>query len=84
MSFTIANNLLTPSIKVTDLGISPQTTIETTWHNSENLEDGFSGMKHPERCSYTILENPLENKWGTMVKAHVNIILSRTKMCLGL
>jgi hypothetical protein len=83
MSFPITNNLLTPSTKATDLGISPQTTIKTTWNNFEILEDGFSGMKHLERGSYTILESPPKNKWGAMVKAQVNIILSKTKVCLG-
>jgi hypothetical protein len=40
-------------------------------------------MKHLKRCSYTILESPLENKWGAMVKAWANIVLYRTKVCLG-
>jgi len=83
MFFAIANNLLTPNIEATNLGISPQTTIATTWNNFENHENGFSSMKHFERCSNTIPENPLENKWGAMAKAWVNKILSRTKMCLG-
>jgi hypothetical protein len=54
----------------------------TTWKEFENLENGSSNMKHPERCSYTILESPPENKWGAMAKAWVNKILSMTKMCL--
>jgi len=36
MSFAIANNLLTPNIRATDLGISPW----TIWNNSKNHEDG--------------------------------------------
>jgi hypothetical protein len=36
-------------------------------------------MKHLERCSYTILESPLENKWGTTVKAWVNKVLFMKK-----
>jgi len=38
-SFTIANNLLTPNIKTTDLKISPWATIEVTWNNFENPKD---------------------------------------------
>jgi hypothetical protein len=68
VSFAIANNLLAPSIRATDLGISLQATITTTWNNSKNLEDGSFGMKHLERCSYTILESPPINKWGAVVK----------------
>ncbi len=49
MSFAIINNLLTPNIKAIDFKISPQATITTTtWNNSE---DGFSSMKHLEKCS---------------------------------
>jgi hypothetical protein len=81
-SFTIANNLLTPSNKATKLGISPQITI-MVWNNFKNLEDGFSGMKHFKKCSYTILESPPENKWGVVAKAWVNKDLFRTKMCSG-
>ncbi len=58
MSFAIANNLLTPSTRATNLGISPQVLTIVTWNNFENLKDGFFGMKHPERCSYIILKNP--------------------------
>jgi hypothetical protein len=69
MSFAIANNLLASNTKATDLRISPQVTTATVWNNFENLEDGSSGMKHPERCSYTIPKNPPKDKWGTMAKA---------------
>jgi hypothetical protein len=41
-------------------------------------------MKHLKRCSYTIPESPLEDKWGAMAKAWVNITLFKTKRCLGL
>jgi hypothetical protein len=81
MFFTIANNLLALSIKATNLRIFPQTTIVIALNNSENFEDGSSSMKHLERCSYTILESPLEDKWGAMAKAWVNKVLYRIKMC---
>jgi len=76
MSFAIANNML-----AIDLGISPQTTMTTTWNNSKNPEDGSSNMNHPKKCSYTILESLPENKWGVVVKAWANKVLSKTKMC---
>jgi hypothetical protein len=69
MSFAIANNQLAPNIKVTDLGISPQSTTTIAWNNFKNLEDGSFGMKHFKRCSYTIPENPPKDKWGVVVKA---------------
>jgi len=81
VSFAIANNLLTPSTKATDLGISSWTIITTIWNNFENPEDGSSSMKHLEICSYTIPKNPLDDKWGTKAQAWANIILSKTKMC---
>jgi len=80
MSFAIANNLLAPSIK-TNLRIFPQTTIVIAWNNSKNLEDGSSSMKHLERCSYTILKSPLEDKWGAMANAWANKVLSKIKVC---
>jgi len=82
MSFTIANNMLNLSIKATDLGISPQETTVITWNNSKNLEDGSFGVKHLERCSYTIPENPPKDKWGRVAKAWANKILSKTKKCV--
>jgi hypothetical protein len=81
MSFAIANNLIAPNTRATNLRRSPQAIIATTWNNFENLEDVSSSMKHPERCSYTILENPFEDKWGVVVKAWANKVLYRTKMC---
>jgi hypothetical protein len=72
MSFAIANNLLAPSTRATNLGISSQTTIAPTWNNFENHEDGSFGMKHRKKCSYTILESPFEDKWETIVKAWAN------------
>jgi hypothetical protein len=80
--FAIANNLLAPSTRATDLGISPQATIAASWNNFKNPKDGSSSMKHFERCSYTILESPPENKWEIAVKAWTNKILSKTKVCL--
>jgi hypothetical protein len=68
MSFTIANNLLAPNTKATDLKISPRT-ITTIQNNSENLEDGSFDMKHFERYSYTIPKSPPKDKWGVMIKA---------------
>jgi hypothetical protein len=38
MSFAIANNLLAPNIKATNLKISPWATTTTTWNNSKNPE----------------------------------------------
>jgi hypothetical protein len=81
MSFAIANNLLAPSIRATDLGISPQATTIVAWNNYENPEDGSSSMKHPKRCSYTIPKIPSKDKWGVMARVWVNKILSKTKMC---
>jgi len=51
VSFAITNNLLAPSTRATNLGISPWGAIATIWNNFENLEDGFLSMKHLERCS---------------------------------
>jgi hypothetical protein len=79
--FAIANNLLAPSTRAIDLRIFPRTIIVITWNNFKNLEDGSSSMKHPDRCSYTILESPHEDKWGAMVKAWANKVLSKIKMC---
>jgi len=83
MFFTIANDLLTLNTRATDLRITPQAIVVGAWNNFENLKDGSSGIRHPERCSYVILDNPLEDKWGVVVKAWVNRILSKTKVCLG-
>jgi hypothetical protein len=80
-SYAIANNLLTPSIKAINIRISPQTTTPIAWNNFQNFEDTSSGMKHLERCSYTIPKNSPKNKWGVMVKAWENKILSGTKVC---
>jgi hypothetical protein len=49
--FTIANNMLTPNTKATNLGISPWTTIGTMYNNLENFKDGSYGMKHLKICS---------------------------------
>jgi len=81
VSFTIANNMLNPSIRATDLRISPQETIITIW-NSKNLKNGSFGVKHPERCSYTIPKNTFEDKWGRVAKAWANKVLSKTKKCV--
>jgi len=81
--FDIANNLLTPDIEATDLGISSHAIITITLNNSKNPKDGSFSMEHPNRCSYTIPNIPLEDKWGIMVKAWVNKVLSRTKVCIG-
>jgi hypothetical protein len=81
MSFAIANNLLTPNIKAINPRIFPRTIAVIAWNNFGNLEDGFSSMKHPKKCSYTILESPVEDKWGEMVKVWANKFLSRIKMC---
>ncbi len=83
VSLVITNNLLAPSIKATDLGISPRATTTIAWNNFENLEDGSFGMKHPEKCSYTIPKNAQDDKWGAKAKAWVNKVIFRTKMCLG-
>jgi hypothetical protein len=68
MSFAIANNLLAPNTKATNLGIYPRATTTIAKNNSKNLEDGSFGMKHPKRYSYTMPYIPPEDKWGTMVK----------------
>jgi hypothetical protein len=68
MSFAIANNQLAPNIKATDLRISPQATTIIAWNNFKNPEDGSFGMKHLERCSYTIPKNSPKDKWGVVVK----------------
>ncbi len=36
MSFTIANNLLPPNTRATNLGISPHATATIAWNNSKN------------------------------------------------
>jgi hypothetical protein len=79
VSFAIANNVLTPNIRATDLGISPRAIVTITWNNSENLEDESFGMKHLKRCSYTIPKSPPKNKWGVMTKVWAYKVLSRTK-----
>jgi hypothetical protein len=81
VSFAIANNLLAPNIRATNLGIFPGTTIIATWNNSENPKDESFGMNHSKRCSYTIPESPSKGKQGGMVKAWANKVLSKTKMC---
>ncbi len=48
MSFAIANNLLTPNIKATNLRISPQVIITIIWNNFENFKDASSNMKELE------------------------------------
>ncbi len=83
ISFAIANNLLAPSTRATDLGISPQVTIATIWNNFENPKDGSFSMKHFEKCSYTIPESSPKDKWGVVAKAWANKVLFKTKVCLG-
>jgi hypothetical protein len=70
-----------PNTKAANLGMSPQAI--AAWNNFENPKDRFSGTKHPNKCSNTILESPPKNKWGTMAKAWANKILSKRKLCLG-
>lgn len=41
MSFPITNNLLTPSIRAINLGISPRAITVVAWNNFENLKDGL-------------------------------------------
>jgi hypothetical protein len=55
MSLAIAINLLTPSIKVIDLMISPQATIVVTWNNSKNLESRLQSLS--TCCLHSHLEN---------------------------
>jgi hypothetical protein len=81
MYFAIANNLLTLNNMATELGISPRATTTIAWNNFENPKDRSFNMKHHEKCSYTILKSPPEDKWGVMAKAWANKILSMTKMC---
>jgi hypothetical protein len=50
MSFAIANNMLAPNTRATNVRIFPQATTITTWNNYENLKDESFGMKHPKRC----------------------------------
>jgi hypothetical protein len=50
MSLTISNNLLAPNIMAINLRIPPRII-------SKTYEDGSFGIKHPERCSYTIPES---------------------------
>jgi hypothetical protein len=38
-------------------------------NNFENHEYGSFGMKHFEKCSYTILKSPSKDKWGVRAKA---------------
>jgi hypothetical protein len=80
VSFAIANNLLALNTKAIDLRISPRATA-TTCNNFENLKDGFFGMKHHERYSITIPENPPKDKWGVMAKSWANVVTSKTKVC---
>jgi hypothetical protein len=82
VSFAIAINPLAPSIRATGLGSSPRATTTTAWNNFENHEDGSFGLKHHEKCSYTIPKSPLKEKWGVMAKVWANKVLSKTKMCL--
>jgi hypothetical protein len=35
-------------------------------------------MKHHKRCSHTILESPLGDKWGEMANTWVNKVLFKT------
>ncbi len=49
--FAIANNLLIPNAKASNLKISPRATTTIAWNNFENLKDGSPSMKHPEKCS---------------------------------
>ncbi len=79
MSFAIANNLLAPNTKAIDLRISQQTIVATIYNKSENLENGSFGMKNPNKCSYTILENPPKEKWGGVIKAWANKVLPGQK-----
>jgi hypothetical protein len=81
MSFVIANDLLAPSTRAIELRISPWATIVVGWNNSENAKDKFFGMKHQMFIDHP--SSPLENKWGAMVKAYTNKVLSKKKMCLG-
>jgi hypothetical protein len=81
MSFAITNNLITANIKATNLRISLQTTTLVAWNNSENPGDGCLNMKLPKRCSYTIPKSPSKDKWGGVVKASTNKVLSKTKVC---
>jgi hypothetical protein len=62
MAFAIANNMLAPNTMVVDLKTSPPKTTTVVWNNFENPEDGSSGMKHFERCSYTIPKTPPKDK----------------------
>jgi hypothetical protein len=41
-------------------------------------------MNNFKRCSYTISESPLEDKWGVLAKAWENKIVSNTKRPLRL
>jgi hypothetical protein len=76
-AFTITNNLLAPTIRATNLRITPQA---IAYNNSKNFKDGASSMKHLEKCSYTIPKNPPENKWGIVAKVWANTVLFKTKM----
>jgi hypothetical protein len=53
--------------------------VTTTWNNSKDPDDGSFSMKHPKKCSYTILKNPFKDKWGIMAKAWANKVLSKIK-----
>jgi hypothetical protein len=78
VSFAIANNLLTPNNRATDLKITPQA-IQATWNNFKNPKDGSFSMKHLKRYSCTILESPLEDKWVVVVEAWANKIYPKQK-----
>jgi hypothetical protein len=80
VSFAIANNLIAPGTKATNLKIHPRATT-TTWNNYKNLKDGSLSMKHLKRCSYTIPESAPKNKWGIVAKTWANKVLSMTNMC---
>jgi len=62
MFFVIANNLLAPNTKATNLGISPLATSSITLNNFKNFKDGSCSLKHLEKYSYTILESPPQDK----------------------
>ncbi len=81
MSFAIPNNMLTPSTKATNQGISPRTTTTVAQNKYENPKNGSFSMKHLEKCSYTIPKNPHKDKWGVMAKVWANKLLSKTKIC---
>jgi hypothetical protein len=64
VSFAIANNLLAPSTKATDLGTSLQAIVVGAWNNFENLEDGSFGMKHHDKMLIYHPRKPTQRKMG--------------------